>query len=161
MPLFSIATAIRQLTKIKLLIAVLLFSATGLKAQEAVFSGGTELGAFFNSQREYTPEERQAAMDVAGKIPMYVYNNSNIETAITINYTDQWGQPISRKYKPITTGKHIEFFLDPMCTYISFTGTEPNSGKEVYRSTKFVRSKGVKIYLDGTINNIKESVWNW
>ena len=37
-------------------------------------------------------------MAIAGKIPMYVYNNTNFETSIMINYTDESGQPISRRY---------------------------------------------------------------
>ena len=123
---------------------------------------GRDLSALIGTyQTEYTQEQWNFAMEIAGKIPMFIYNNTNFETRINISYTDQWGQPVSRNYVPIGPGKVRHFYLDPMCTYISFTGTDTNSGREVYKSTKFYRSKGVKIYLDGNVNDVKESIWNY
>ncbi len=123
---------------------------------------GRDLSAVTGThQTEYTQEQWNSAMEIAGKIPMYLYNNSNFETRINISYTDQWGQPVSRNYVPIGPGKAQYFYLDPMCTYISFTGTDTNSGRVAYKSTKFYRSKAVKIYLDGNVNDVKESIWNY
>ncbi len=124
--------------------------------------GGRDLGTLIGkNEKEYTQEQWNSAMEIAGKIPMYVYNNTNFEIRINISYTDQGGQPVSRTYVPIGPGKAHYFYLDPMCTYITFTGTDANSGKEVYKSTKFYRAKGVKVYLDGNVNGVKESIWNY
>ena len=124
--------------------------------------GGRDLSAVTGKyETEYTQEQWNYAMEIAGKIPMYVYNNTNFETRINISYTDQGGQPVSRNYVPIGPGKVHYFHLDPMCTYITFTGTDTQSGRVVYKSTKFYRSKGVKVYLDGNVNDVKESIWNY
>lgn len=123
------------------------------------------LGILTAAQHEYTMEEWASLSNMAGKIPMVIYNNTNLLISIVIKYTDESGQFISTRYVPITNGKHINFYLDPMCTYISFTGISINSADrtemEVYHSTRFYRSKGVKIYLDGNENAVKESIWNW
>lgn len=80
-------------------------------------------------------------MEVAGKIPMSVQNNTNLEIRINISYTDQWGQPVSKNYVPIGFGKKHNFYLDPMCTYISFTGTDIKSGAQVYNQPNFSGQK--------------------
>ncbi len=123
---------------------------------------GRDLGAVTGKyETEYTLEQWNWAYEIAGKIPMSVTNNTNLEIRITISYTDQGGQAISRNYAALAYGKSHNFYLDPMCTYISFTGTDVKTGQQVYKSTKFFRSKGVKIFLDGTIGNVKETIWDW
>jgi hypothetical protein len=123
---------------------------------------GRDLSALVGkNETEYTQAQWDWAMEVAGKIPMSTTNNTNLEIRINISYTDEGGQAVSRNYLPIGFGKTLYFYLDPMCTNISFTGTDTKSGKEVYKSTKFYRSKGVKIYLDGNIDAVKESIWNY
>jgi len=125
-------------------------------------TGGRDLGRLTgNNEQEYTEGQWIALNEIAGKIPMFVYNNTNFDVSISISYTDESGQQISRKYIPTAPGKRNEFYLDPLCTYIVFTATHPASGTQVYRTNQFYRPKGVKIYLDGNIKDTRSSVWNW
>ena len=75
--------------------------------------GGRNLGTITGKhEREYTQEEWDAAMNIADKIPMVMYNNTNFQIEITISYTDQGGQPVKRRYKPTAPGKNAAFYLD-------------------------------------------------
>ncbi|MBI5856710.1 MAG: RICIN domain-containing protein [Sphingobacteriales bacterium] len=123
--------------------------------------GGRDLSALYGkNEREYTQEEWDNAVRIAGTIPIYFFNNTNTEIRFTLTYTDQWGQPVTKNYKPMA-GKNGAVYLDPLCTYILLTATDPATGKELCKSNLFYRSKAVKIYLDGTVNDARFSVWNW
>jgi hypothetical protein len=124
--------------------------------------GGRDLGTLTQKyEREYTEAQWIYASNRVGKIPMFVYNNTNFNFSVKISYTDENGQAIFKKYAPTAKGSHIEFFLDPMCTYITITATDAESRKEVYRSALYYRSKSVKIFLDGDVNNTRPSFWYW
>ena len=122
---------------------------------------GVLLGGGLSGGREYTQEEWENAMSKAYKIPVIYYNNSNFETPITFSYTDENGQLVSRNYKAVKPGSNSAFYLDPYCTFVTLRVFDNSGFKEVYKSPKFVRVKGVKIYLNGTVNAPTSAVWDY
>lgn len=125
-----------------------------------VTTGRGDLSVLANSDREYTQEEWDKAASIAGKIPMALYNNTNADFTYFLRYTDASGNKVEKRYI-MRQGKNAIFYMDPLDTYITITGYDEDPTFTVYQSAKYYRSKAVKIYLDGTKDKVKETVWNW
>ncbi|MBL0336902.1 MAG: RICIN domain-containing protein [Chitinophagaceae bacterium] len=132
----------------------------GEASLQPVAGGRGDLSILANSSREYTQEEWDAAAAIAGKIPILLTNNTNDDFSYKFTYTNTNGQVVEKKYV-LRQGKKTIYYMDPLDTYISIVGYTEDFSLEVYKSQKYYRSKAIKIYLDGTKLNVKESIWNW
>jgi len=123
---------------------------------------GRDFGALINNPgKEYTQEEWDAAMNAAGKIPMEIFNNTNFEVEIMLDYIDENGLPVNKWYKPTPAGKSLFLLMSPDVTYLYISVLQSGTSYRVFQSQRFYRSKAMKYFLDGTKDNVKETVWNW
>lgn len=123
---------------------------------------GRDLGSLLPGiQTEYTQEQWEAAEYAAGKIPLEIHNNTNFEVQIILDYIDENGLPVIKRYRPTPSGKKMLVLLSPDVTYLYISVLESGNSYLVYQSKKFFRSKAMKYFLDGNKDKVWETVWDW
>ena len=125
-------------------------------------ASGRDFGALLkNPGTEYTQEEWDAAVNAAGKIPMEIHNNTNFEVQIMLDYFDENGLQVIKRYTPTPSRKKIFVLLSPDVTYLYITVLDPTNNFIVHQSKKFYRSKAMKYFLDGNKDKVWETIWDW
>ncbi|MBK6828986.1 MAG: hypothetical protein IPG86_19975 [Chitinophagaceae bacterium] len=80
---------------------------------------------------------------------------------IILDYIDENGLPVIKRYRPTPSGKKMLVLLSPDVTYLYISVLESGNSYLVYQSKKFFRSKAMKYFLDGNKDKVWETVWDW